>query len=261
MNSGDLPLLIQLIHKHAITLAQVKADADIADAIAKKHANTLDHSNANDPTSDQKAALAGTSGTPSASNKYVTDGDSRNSDSRTPSNNADLIKRDGSVAWTAAQPCYQRKVKTLTPGPLTGSTTSTQGLWVNLADDTTSSCLFRDQMPGDLKPGGKVTLKVALYNFLASGKTIKFQSMLFSCGNPGGLWTNNLSGCPTTATLTTTLNGAGGPKEEVFTIFTDSTQFYAKGNITFNVTRNGGANDTWDNFAFVCFFLEYEAVD
>jgi hypothetical protein len=37
------------------------------------------------PTSDQKAALAGTSGTPSVTNKYVTDADSRNTNSRAPS--------------------------------------------------------------------------------------------------------------------------------------------------------------------------------
>jgi len=42
------------------------------------------HSNANDPTSDQKAALAGTSGTPSSTNKYVTNADSRLTDARTP---------------------------------------------------------------------------------------------------------------------------------------------------------------------------------
>lgn len=39
---------------------------------------------ANDPSTDQKAALAGTSGAPSGSNKYVTNVDSRNSDARTP---------------------------------------------------------------------------------------------------------------------------------------------------------------------------------
>jgi hypothetical protein len=42
------------------------------------------HSNANDPSSDQKNALAGTSGLPSGSNKYVTDGDARNTNARTP---------------------------------------------------------------------------------------------------------------------------------------------------------------------------------
>jgi len=44
---------------------------------ALAHSNSLDHANTNDPTADQKVALAGTDGTPSASNKYVTDSDSR----------------------------------------------------------------------------------------------------------------------------------------------------------------------------------------
>jgi len=42
------------------------------------------HSNTNDPTTGQKNALAGTSGTPGDTNKFVTNSDSRNSDSRTP---------------------------------------------------------------------------------------------------------------------------------------------------------------------------------
>lgn len=37
------------------------------------------------PTADEKAALSGTSGSPSTSNRYVTDGDSRLTNSRTPS--------------------------------------------------------------------------------------------------------------------------------------------------------------------------------
>ncbi len=61
-----------------VTLSEVKADTDVADAISKKHANT------NDPTADQKAALGGTSGTPSVSNKFVTNADSRNTDTRDP---------------------------------------------------------------------------------------------------------------------------------------------------------------------------------
>jgi hypothetical protein len=51
---------------------------------SKLSLNYSTHSNANDPTTDQKAALAGSSGTPSGTNKYVTDADSRNSNSRTP---------------------------------------------------------------------------------------------------------------------------------------------------------------------------------
>ncbi len=46
--------------------------------------HALLHANTNDPTADQKAALAGTSGTPSATNKYVTNDDSRNTNARTP---------------------------------------------------------------------------------------------------------------------------------------------------------------------------------
>ncbi len=55
----------------AATLAlQSEIDSDIAThtAIADAH-----HTNANDPTSDQKAALTGSHGTPSASNKYLTE--------------------------------------------------------------------------------------------------------------------------------------------------------------------------------------------
>lgn len=58
---------------------------EITNSISTHAGNaTVHHSNANDPTGDQKAALAGTSGTPSSTNKYVTDGDSRLSDARTP---------------------------------------------------------------------------------------------------------------------------------------------------------------------------------
>ncbi len=53
----------------------VAAGAAIAES--KLALNNPTHSNANDPTSDQKAALAGTSGTPSGTNKYVTNQDGR----------------------------------------------------------------------------------------------------------------------------------------------------------------------------------------
>jgi hypothetical protein len=45
------------------------------------------HANTNDPTANQKAALAGT-GTPSATDKYVSDSDARNTNSRTPTAHA-----------------------------------------------------------------------------------------------------------------------------------------------------------------------------
>ena len=68
--------------------AKLVQNADVANSAgiveSKLSLNYATHSNANDPTSDQKAALAGTNGTPSTSNKYVTNSDTRNSDSRTP---------------------------------------------------------------------------------------------------------------------------------------------------------------------------------
>ncbi len=42
------------------------------------------HSNSHDPSAEEKAALAGTDGVPGTTNKYVTDSDPRNTDSRTP---------------------------------------------------------------------------------------------------------------------------------------------------------------------------------
>jgi hypothetical protein len=66
-----------------ITNANIAANAGIVESkLALNHAT---HSNANDPSSDQKAALSGTAGSPSATNKYVTDADTRLSDSRNPS--------------------------------------------------------------------------------------------------------------------------------------------------------------------------------
>jgi hypothetical protein len=55
----------------------------------------LDHANTNDPSAGEKAALAGTSGTPGSGNKYVTDGDTRNTNARTPTaHSATLITSD-----------------------------------------------------------------------------------------------------------------------------------------------------------------------
>jgi hypothetical protein len=65
-----------------ITNSDVASNASITES--KLNLNYPTHSNVNDPTSGQKAALVGTSGTPSANNTYVTDDDSRNTNARTP---------------------------------------------------------------------------------------------------------------------------------------------------------------------------------
>ncbi|HLA37013.1 MAG TPA: hypothetical protein VJZ02_00935, partial [Candidatus Brocadiales bacterium] len=63
-------------------------NADIAAAAgiveSKLSLNYATHSPANDPTTDEKGALAGTNGTPSGTNKYLTNSDPRNTDARTP---------------------------------------------------------------------------------------------------------------------------------------------------------------------------------
>lgn len=68
--------------KHSATyVTQTEINSSISTHAADADAH---HTNANDPTADQKAALAGTSGTPSSTNKYVTNDDSRMTDARTP---------------------------------------------------------------------------------------------------------------------------------------------------------------------------------
>jgi hypothetical protein len=68
--------------------AVLVVDADVAAAAgiveSKLALGFPTHSNANDPSAGEKAALAGTSGAPGAGNKYVTDADARNADARAP---------------------------------------------------------------------------------------------------------------------------------------------------------------------------------
>jgi hypothetical protein len=67
----------------AVADLHIAANAAIAES--KLALNFPTHSPANDPSSDQKLALAGTSGTPSGSNRYVTDQDPRMTNARNPS--------------------------------------------------------------------------------------------------------------------------------------------------------------------------------
>lgn len=64
----------------------IKSTAGIAES--KLNLNFATHSNTNDPSSGEKAALTGTSGSPGSGNKYVTDTDSRNTNARTPTGSA-----------------------------------------------------------------------------------------------------------------------------------------------------------------------------
>jgi hypothetical protein len=66
----------------AISNANVSDVAGIQES--KLALNYPTHTGANDPTADQKAALAGTAGAPSAVNRFVSDQDPRMSNARTP---------------------------------------------------------------------------------------------------------------------------------------------------------------------------------
>lgn len=84
----------------------IARDSEVTSAISTHTGNaTAHHSNANDPTSGQKAALAGTSGTPADGNRYVTNADSRLADARTPVSHAHgAITNTGYLGSTANIP-------------------------------------------------------------------------------------------------------------------------------------------------------------
>jgi hypothetical protein len=95
----------------------------------------LEHSNANDPTANQKAALAGT-GTPSASDKYVNDSDARNSNARTPTAHGHPESDVANLITDLANKVAANGA--ITPGTKTKLTYDAKGLVTAGADATTA---------------------------------------------------------------------------------------------------------------------------
>lgn len=89
------------------------------------------------PTTDEKAALAGTSGAPSGSNKYVTNADSRNTNARTPTSHASSHVGGGSDAIAVA---------TVNPGGVAGLLSAAWATLLNAATDaaTAATLILRD---------------------------------------------------------------------------------------------------------------------
>lgn len=85
------------------TVANIDVAANAAIAESKLALNFPTHSNANDPSAAEKAALAGTSGAPTGANRYVTNNDSRNTNSRTPTAHAASHAAAGSDPITLSQ--------------------------------------------------------------------------------------------------------------------------------------------------------------
>ena len=90
------------------------SDARTPTAHAASHENGAADAIATIPTTDQKAALAGTSGAPGAGNKYVTDSDARNTDARTPTAHTHDGGDVSELRWTS--------VASLADGDYTGTT-------------------------------------------------------------------------------------------------------------------------------------------
>lgn len=122
---------------------------------------------ANIPTSDEKAALVGTDGTPSGANPYVTDSDARLTDARTPTahasthsqggsdpinledlattstNTSEYFRPDGAGGVeTATLPAGTNNVNVGTTAP---GTTDGTILWLNTAAGYNSTLMYRDQ--------------------------------------------------------------------------------------------------------------------
>jgi len=72
----------------AVSNQHIAGNAGIAES--KLALNFATHSSANDPTVDQKSALAGTTGAPSNTNRFVTDQDPRLTNARTPTGHSFL---------------------------------------------------------------------------------------------------------------------------------------------------------------------------
>ena len=89
------------------------------------------------PTADEKAALAGTSGTPSGSNKYVTNADSRMTNARTPTSHASSHVGGGSDAIAVA---------TVNPGGVAGLLSAAWATLLNAATNaaTAATLMLRD---------------------------------------------------------------------------------------------------------------------
>ncbi len=109
--------------------ANVSATAGIEEY--KLALNYPTHSNINDPTSGQKAALAGTAGSPSATNLYVTGLDSRLADSRNPLAHNLLSSAHGDTS--AASP---------TRGDLIVGQGTSPTLWARLPLGPANRCLM-----------------------------------------------------------------------------------------------------------------------
>jgi hypothetical protein len=107
--------------KDVVSKKRYQADMDALvrkiRAVSGASAGGGSSASANEPTADEKAALAGTSGSPSAANKYVTDQDPRNTNTRTPSAHKASHEPGGGDALAVDAAAATGSLRTLGTGP------------------------------------------------------------------------------------------------------------------------------------------------
>jgi len=126
----------------AISDQHISPNAGIAES--KLALSFPTHSNANDPTADQKAALSGSAGNPSNTNRFVTDQDSRLANSRPPAGhpllgsshydtNAAAVSRGDLIVGVGTSPSLWTRLPLGAPN---------RCLTSNGADAVWNTCLF-----------------------------------------------------------------------------------------------------------------------
>lgn len=163
--------LLRRIRTQLSTLTGRLGTSETVAAHEGDYDHTLLHSSANDPTAGQKAALAGSSGTPADGNRYVTNGDSRMTDSRTPSAHAASHKSAGSDAVKLDELAAPTDITTL------NATTGLHGLLPKLGGGTTNF-LRADGTWAEPSAGTivrySITLMASLLSTIADSQTYYF---------------------------------------------------------------------------------------
>ncbi len=183
----------------------VHASAAIAESkLALAHAT---HSNASDPTSDQKSALGGTAGTPSLTNKYVTNEDSRNTDARTPTSHGNAAHSSTFItASDAIAPSEATATPTASKIPYADESAKLDG-WVTPGKNEVKVLNFVIDNGTTVIPDGHADL--AYYRFPYAG-TINSWSIISSQANSTiaiDIWKHATGTLPTSADKITSTTG------------------------------------------------------
>ena len=193
--------------------AGVVVDANVSATAAiqeyKLALNFATHSNANDPSSGQKAALAGSAGLPADTNRYVTAADSRLADARTPLAHALLGSGHSDTAAAAAA-----------RGDLIVAQGTSPALWTRLPLGPANRCLISNGADAVWNtclytafPAGSITFVDANGNLAQNSTQLSWDNgnRKLSVGNNNGSTTLYLWDAQSSTGLTTmVVRGAQG---------------------------------------------------